>query len=336
MRAVVMDRPGQVEVREVPVPFIGPHEVLVRVRAAGICGTDVHIFRGEFVPRFPLTPGHEFSGEVEAVGDAVRGFRPGDRVAADPNVYCERCYFCKQNKQNFCENWEAIGVTLPGAFAEYVAVPDASLFPIADGMSFAQGAFTEPLSCVVYGQQRARPPLGGSVLIFGAGPIGLLHQQLAKRNGAGLVVMVDVRRDRLQQAKSLGADHVVPAGDGMEQELRAVAPRGFELVVEATGVPAVVENAIRFVQNDGTLLVFGVSPNESSIRVNPYEIYKRDLRIVGSFSLRKTFQAALELLAQRAIDVEPLIGQRIGLDEFPRALQAMARGEAPGKILVQP
>lgn len=336
MRAVVIDGPGQVAVREVPPPSLGPGDVLVRVGAAGVCGTDVHIFRGEFEPRFPLIPGHEFAGVVEAVGEAVRSVRPGQAVAADPNVYCEQCHYCRQNKQNFCENWQAIGVTRAGAFAEYVAVPEPCVFPLPDGMSAAEGAFAEPLACVVYGQQRARPPLGGSVLVLGAGPIGLLHVQLARRNGAGLVVAVDVRPDRLRQALALGADHAVEAGERMEARLRQVAPRGFDLVVEATGVPAVVEEAVRYVQNDGTLLIFGVSPNDSRIRLSPYEVYRRDLRIVGSFSLRKTFRAALDLLAARAVAVEPLIGQRIGLDEFPAALRAMAEGRAPGKILVLP
>lgn len=335
MKAVVFDRPYSVEVREVPVPEITEDQALVRVEAAGICGTDVHLYEGDFVPRFPLIPGHEFAGVVEKVGSNVKGFKPGDRVAVDPSVFCEHCYFCHQNRGNHCENWNGLGVTLPGAFAEYVAVPGKNLFPIRN-LSFAEGAFVEPLACVVYGQERARPRLGDEVLIFGCGPIGLLHLQLIRLAGAVSVTMVDKRPDRLQLARQLGAQHVVMADEGQQERLKSIAPYGFDVVIDATGVPKVVESAVQYVKSGGKLLFFGVCPNKSAITINPYEVYKRDLELIGSFALNKNFQAALNILESGAIDVKPLIGMTVNLEDFPKALQAMAQGKAPMKIQVDP
>ncbi len=337
MKAVCYERPYTVTVKDVPVPTLRPNDVLVRVEAAGICGTDVHLYQGEFDPRFPLIPGHEFAGVVVEVGEHVTRWTAGDRVAVDPNLYCDQCYYCRQDLQNHCVAWEAIGVTLPGGFAEFVAVPERSLYSIGD-LSFAEGAFIEPLSCVVYGQERAGIPTGSSVLIFGAGPIGLLHQQLIKRAGAASVTISDLRSERLELARQLGADHTVVARDPseMQERLRAISTYGFDLVIDATGVPAVVQGAVKYVKNGGTLLLFGVCPNESEIALNPYEIYRRDLSIVGAFALRKSFHAARNLLAAKAVDVEALIGETVNLTDYPEALALMQRGEAPMKIQVDP
>lgn len=336
MQAVVFREPFSVAVQEVPTPAVRPDEVLIRVEAAGVCGTDVHLFEGGYEPRYPLIPGHEFSGVVVETGAQVTAYKPGDRVTADPNLYCDRCYYCRRDMQNHCEGWEAIGVTLPGAFAEYVAVPERSVHAIGS-LSFAEGAFVEPLSCVVYGQRRARLGMGDSVLIHGAGPIGLLHLQLAKLAGGTNVTITDIRPERLELAKRLGADCTVLAGTAdAEQALRAIEPRGFDLVIDATGVPAVVEGALRHVKTGGRFLLFGVCPNESTVRWSPYEIYRRDLEIIGAFALRKTFQPAIALLERKAVQVEPLIGMTVGLSELPEALELMRQGRAPMKIHVRP
>lgn len=347
MKAVCFQRPNHVSVIETPVPQVGPQDVLIQVEAAGICGTDLHLYVGEFDPRYPLIPGHEFSGVVVEVGDEVKRVAPGDRVAVDPNLYCDRCHYCRRDLQNHCEAWEAIGVTRPGGFAEYVVAPEQSVYPIGS-LSFAEGAFIEPLACVVYGQERAKLRLGSSVLIMGAGPIGLLHLQLAKRAGAARVAVTDLRPERLQLAQKLGADFVVaskPQGPGpaaaggtgdLTTALPAIAPYGFDLVIDATGVPAVVEQALSYVATGGTLLLFGVCPNDSVIRLNPYEIYRRDLQIIGTFALRKSFETARDLLEAKAVDVLPLIGATVNLDEFPAVLELMRNGRAPMKIQVDP
>jgi len=337
VKAVCFESPYHVSVVEMPVPAVGPGDVLIRVEAAGVCGTDLHLYVGEFDPKYPLVPGHEFSGVIVETGKAVTNFRPGDRVAVDPNLSCDRCHYCRRELPNHCENREAIGVTRAGAFAEYVVAPEQAVFSIGD-MSFAEGAFIEPLACVVYGHERARLRLGDSVLIFGAGPIGLLHLQLAKRTGASQVTVVDVRADRVELAKRLGADYVIisRSGEDLATQLREIAPYGFELVIDATGVPAVVEGALSYVTRGGKLLVFGVCPNESTIRVNPYEIFRRDLEIIGAFAVRRSFQAARNLLLAKALDINPLIGVTVNLEDFPAVLELMRQGRAPMKIQVDP
>lgn len=342
MKAVCFERPYQVSVIETAVPRVGPHDVLIRVEAAGICGTDLHLYVGEFDPRYPLIPGHEFSGVVVEVGKEVKRFAPGDRVAVDPNLYCDRCHYCRRDLQNHCEAWEAIGVTRAGGFAEYVVAPQQSVYSIGS-LNFAEGAFIEPLSCVVYGHERAKIRLGSSVLIMGAGPIGLLHLQLAKRAGAARVAVVDLRPERLRLARQLGADAVFESKpresngqDSLTNALRAYAPYGFDMVIDATGVPAVVEKAVSYVATGGTLLLFGVCPNDSEIRLNPYEIYRRDLQIIGTFALRKSFETARDLLEAGAVNVLPLIGATVNLDDFPAVLELMRNGRAPMKIQVDP
>jgi len=337
MKAVCFEAPFRVAIVEMPPPAPGPQDVLIRVEAAGICGTDLSLYAGEHDPRYPLVPGHEFSGVVVEVGKDVTGFRPGDRVAADPNLYCDRCHYCQRDRQNHCEAWEAIGVTRAGAFAEYVVAPQQSVYSIGS-LSFAEGAFIEPLACVVYGQQRARIRLGDSVLIIGAGPIGLLHLQLAKRAGASRVVVVDLKPERLRIAEQLGADAVVVSRpeEPLKDALFGISPYGFDLVIEATGVPGVVQEALAYVSKGGKLLVFGVSPNESEIRVKPYEIFRRDLEIIGAFALRKSFAAARDLLQAGAVNIKPLIGATVNLEEFPVALDLIRSGRAPMKIQVDP
>lgn len=337
MKAVCFERPYHVAVVEVPTPAVGPEDVLIRVEAAGVCGTDLHLYVGEFDPKYPLVPGHEFSGVVVEVGGSVTRFKPGDRVSVDPNLYCDHCHYCRRELQNHCENWEAIGVTRAGGFAEYVVAPEQSVYSIGD-LSFAEGAFIEPLACVVYGQQRARIRLGDTILIVGAGPIGLLHLQLAKRAGASQVTVMDLKEERLKLAHSMGADHIVASGSGeaAAKLLREISPYGFDLVIDATGVPAVVENALTYVAKGGKLLIFGVCPNDSVIRVNPYEIFRRDLEIIGSFAVRKSFQAACDLLQAGALDVKPLIGATVNLDDFPAALELMRQGQMRMKLQVDP
>lgn len=335
MKAYIINGVKSAGIGEIDIPKPGEHEVLIKVEAAGVCGTDLHIYQGEYFSTYPLVPGHEFSGTVAAVGRGVTQTAVGQAVVSDPNIFCEKCYFCKQNLQNHCEDFQATGVTKNGAFAQYVAVPEATVFPIRC-IDFAHAALIEPLACVVYGQERARPAAGQHVLVMGAGAIGLLHLQLARHNGAASVTVVDLYKERLEVAGKLGATYMVQSGPEMEKTLNSLCPKGFQTVIDATGVPAVIEKAVRFVRNDGTLLLFGVCPNDSKITVSPYEIFKRDLKIVGSFALRKTFQQAISLIEGGIIDVAPLIGQAVALDELPGAIEHMLQGKTSMKIIVKP
>lgn len=337
MRAFVVKGPGECLVESIPDPRPGDDEVLIKVEAAGLCGTDAHILAGDFEAKYPLVPGHEFAGTVVDVGSQVKDFHPGQRVSADPNIFCERCHYCKQNLQNHCLNWEATGVTRQGAMAELVSVPQATVFDVGD-LDFRAAAFVEPLACVIYGYQRAGTRLGGRVLIFGAGPIGLLHLQVARHYGAAEVVVVDLRPERLELARKLGASSVVQGHRddprAVISQLRELEPHGFSMVVDCTGVAAVVETGVELLDRCGVLLVFGVCSKESTINLRPFDVYRRDLTIVGSFALRKSFAPALSLIRSGAVAVHPLIGAEIGLEEVADALADLQAGRAPMKVMV--
>lgn len=278
-------------VKETEIPVPKEDEILLKVIAAGVCGTDIHIFKGEYFGGYPRIPGHEFSGIVKAVGKRVTKFKVGQHVSADPNIFCEACDACKENRQNFCKDMHAVGVTRHGAFAEYLTVPERCVFDIT-GLYFTEGALIEPLACAVYGQEKVGIPLGASVLIFGAGPIGLMHTQLSCINGAARVTVIDLYEEKLILAKRLGAEQVYTP----EEFEKLGLFNSFEVVIDCTGVPKVVEAAVKYVKDSGVLLIFGVCPDNSTIKINPYEVFKRELRIVGTFALKRHLVRRLLLL----------------------------------------
>lgn len=326
----------ELAVREAPDPEPGPNEVLVRVAACGICGTDQHIFEGDFFPSYPLIGGHELAGHVVALGPQKfeTALREGDRVAVDPSLFCGTCFFCQRSQGNHCLNWNAIGVTRDGGFAEYVVAPTANVYPVGD-MDMEVAAFIEPISCVVYGLQRLRIPVGANALIYGAGPIGLLMLQLVRHGGASTVAVVDLKPEKLDLARSLGAHETVSAGPEADDALRELSPLGFDAVIDCTGVPTVVEHMFVHARNNGKLLFFGVNPPEARVEISPYDVYQKDLEIYGSFALRYTFHDALALLRSGAVDVKPLLSDRFPIEGFPEALQLAGSGDA-FKVQIQP
>ena len=333
MKAAVFTAPDTLEVRDTEEPAAGPGEAVVRVERAGMCATDIHIFRGEYTARYPVVPGHELAGVVEAVGEGVAGVAVGDRVAVDPNVYCGSCVFCRRQRNNHCLNFNAVGVTRDGGFAELVRVPAANVYDVG-GLSFAEAAFIEPVACAVYGMRRARVEPGDEVVVFGGGPIGLILAQLALRGGASRVSVVDLSPARLELAERFGLAPVL-AGNA-DAELRAAAPHGFDLVIDATGVPSVVERLFGHATAGGRVLLFGVCPRETRVTVDPFEIYHRDLEVYGSFSLCYTFDPALKLLASGAVDVGPLISHTLPLEEFGSALELFESSPERMKIQIEP
>lgn len=334
MKAFVIVEPGRAELQDVPKPEPARDEVLIKVAASGFCGTDIHTYKGEHPSLYPLIPGHEFSGVVEAVGADVVQFKPGDAVVADPNVFCEACYFCKQNKQIHCENLQVIGNTRHGAFAEYVTAPERCTFP-ADGLDPVQAAMAEPLGCVVNSHNKVVVPIGGSVVIFGMGTIGLMHLIMAKRRGAAQTVAVDLKQAPLDLAQTLGADKTYLSGPDIGPALRKDFPRGFDLVIDATGFPPVVETAIPLTAVTGTFLAFGACPVESSVQINPFDLYHRDWKLVGSYALEKTMPQALAMM-RGGLDLSPLIGKTISLEEMPEQFAAFLAGKTCNKIIVVP
>jgi 2-desacetyl-2-hydroxyethyl bacteriochlorophyllide A dehydrogenase len=329
MKAVRIERPNHVSVVDLPVPRPGKDEVLVKVMASGICGTDVHILRGEYLDDYPVIPGHEFAGIVEQVGGGVTQFRAGDRVAVEPNIACDNCYNCLHNRQNFCLNWQAIGVTRPGGMAQYVTAPEKSVFDIGD-LPFEYGAFMEPLSCVLHGVQRAKIHLADRVAILGAGPIGILLLQTVQLQGAAQITVVERNSARAEFAKACGAHRCLAHVADLERD-------HYDVVVDATGAIAVMAQTINFARHGGTVLLFGVPPAERRMEVEAFQIFRKGLSILSSFtSVRNSYQA-VALLQSKRIDVSGLISHQLALDEFERGVELIEQGrENVKKVLILP
>lgn len=331
MRAVIIDGPGNFRVGSVPDPTPKPDEVVIRVGACGICGTDLHILDGEFLANYPIVPGHEFAGEVVAVGSNVAqskgngepGITVGSRVAVQPNLYCGHCEPCRTGHENLCLDYTAVGVTLNGGIAEYVTAPASLAYVLPDTLSLREGALIEPVSCAVHGMHSLSPKSGDTCLIVGAGTMGLLLLQLIVRGGASRVAVVDVNAQRLTRAEQLGATRTYT---GIEQALKD-EPRGFNCVIDATGVPAVIEQAFMAVKRGGKFMIFGVAPHEARVSLSPFRIYNDEINIIGSMAVLFSFQAALDLISAGVINTQAMLTTAFPLDDFSEALNMVRRGE---------
>jgi len=331
MRAVVVDRPGTFGVRDVPPPHPRAGEVVLEVRACGLCGTDVHIAHGEFPPApYPLIPGHEFAGVVVEQGAGVTAPAVGDRVAVDPTLACGNCDGCREGHANLCARWGAIGDTVAGGLAERVAVPAANCHPVPDGLDWGEAALIEPLACALWGAHRARVQPGAAVLVLGGGTMGLLLAQVLRRCGAARVGVAEPHPDRRALALEVGADAAVAPGE--EAPLAAGRPGGFDLVADATGRPEVIARGLDLVRRGGTFLVFGVAPEAATVPLRPYDMYYRDLTIVGSMAINGTFGAAARLAPTLAL--RPLLAPARPLADYAEAIAAFGHGPRPKQQLV--
>jgi 2-desacetyl-2-hydroxyethyl bacteriochlorophyllide A dehydrogenase len=329
MRAAIVDQPGSIRVGDVADPKPGERQVVVKVGACGICGTDLHIADGHFPPTpYPIVPGHEFAGEIVELGaDVPGGWQVGDRVAVDPSLFCGYCGPCRAGHGNLCANWGATGDTVDGAFAEYVAVPAANCYRMPDGMTWAQGALVEPVSCAVHGVRRVGVEAGERFLVVGAGTMGLIMQQLLQRSGARVTV-VDRNTARLGRARDLGA-HAV-AGDVAELD-----GERFDAAADCTGAAPAIEAAFDSLRRGGRLLVFGVAPEEARVSLSPFRIYNDEITVVGSMAVLHSFGAALDLVASGAVDTDVLLTDTLPLQQYPQALDLMRSG-AGLKVQVAP
>jgi 2-desacetyl-2-hydroxyethyl bacteriochlorophyllide A dehydrogenase len=332
MRAVIIDAPGNIRVDSVADPTPRADEVLVKVGACGICGTDLHIIDGDSpLARYPIIPGHEFAGEVVALGSDVAqkqgnggvNITVGSRVAIEPNLYCGYCEFCRTGHENLCLNYSALGVTTGGAIAEYVSVPLSKAYLLPDNISLRAAALIEPVSCAVHGMHSLNPRSGDTFLIVGAGTMGLLLLQLAVRGGASRIVMVDVNAQRLARAEKLGATHIY---NDIKQALKD-EPLGFNCVIDATGVPAVIESAFIAVKRGGKFMIFGVAPHEARISLSPFRIYNDEISVIGSMAVLFSFQAALDVISAGVVNTEAMLTTALPLEDFAKALDMVRRGE---------
>ncbi|MFC3505644.1 zinc-dependent alcohol dehydrogenase family protein [Micromonospora krabiensis] len=320
MKAAVIVTPGRISIESVPDPAPGPRDVVVQVAGCGICGTDLHIVDGEFAPAYPIVPGHEFAGTVVATGRDVTEVRVGDAVAVDPSLHCGECYQCRRGRGNLCERWAAIGVTEPGGAAEFAVAPVKNCFPLPEGVAPADAALIEPLSCAVRGFDVLPRRLGDHYLIYGAGTMGLMMLELAKRCGAASVSVLDPNPARLATAVRLGCSASAAGAD----ELTRV--RGWDVVIDCTGVREAIDDGLRRVAPAGTFLQFGVSEYRTRATIEPYRVYNQELTVTGSMAVLHSFERAGELFAGGILDPEVFISHRFPLDRYAEAIAQFRAG----------
>jgi 2-desacetyl-2-hydroxyethyl bacteriochlorophyllide A dehydrogenase len=320
MRAAVITAPGKVEVSTVDDPTPGPRDVIVEVAGCGICGTDLHILQGEFAPTLPVIPGHEFAGKIAEIGSAVTEVRVGDRVAVDPSIYCHECHYCRLGRDNMCERWAAIGVTTSGGAAQYAKAPVANCVRLPDHINTADAALIEPFSCAVRGYDILRSQLAAHILIYGAGTMGLMLLQLAKQTGAASIDVVDINPERLAGAQKLGCTATADSAEVLQP------PRGWDVVIDATGNAQAIQDGLGRVGKGGTFLQFGVPDYATRASIDPYRIYNQEITITGSMAVLHSYERAAELFALGVLDPEFFISDRIPLEDYPAALDRFAKG----------
>lgn len=330
MRAAVISGVDKVELVTVDDPRPGDGDVVVEVAACGLCGTDLHILRGEFAPSLPVIPGHEFAGQVVATGRDVVEVAVGDLVAVDPSLYCYGCHYCRNGHNNLCERWGAIGVTVSGGAAEYALAPARNCVRLPAHVDPRDAALIEPLSCAIRGYDVLRSQLGSRVLIYGSGTMGLMMLELAKRAGATSVDVVDINPDRLTTARELGCSQATTTPDEITDR-----PYAWDLVVDATGNAAAIQDGLDRVGKGGTFLQFGVADYAAHATIEPYRIYNQEITITGSMAVLNSYERAADLFAAGVLDPDVFISDRFPLDEYPRALDTFAAGVGR-KIQVTP
>ncbi len=314
MQALVVEKPGSAVVRQVPVPKAKKGEIVVQVKRVGICGTDLHIYKGEYLSPYPIIPGHEFSGVVHEVGEGVEGFRLGDRVCADPNLSCGRCRFCMSGRANHCDRWDTIGVTLPGAMAEYVAIPAELALLLPDRLTFAEGAFVEPVACVVHAMNRLRPSVADRALLLGAGAMGQQWVQALARSGVSELTVVDLTEEKLALASEWGATRVVRAEDAEAALQDFTGRNGYDIVVDTTGVPAVIENSFRYLAPCGRYVQFGVTNDQATVDLRTFDLYHYEWTLIGSMALNHTMAPALAWLEAERLRIDHLVSRELTLE----------------------
>jgi L-iditol 2-dehydrogenase len=316
MLAAVLHNARDVRVGEVSDPRPAADEVLIRVRACGVCGTDNSLYRGDYPGNYPVVIGHEFAGEVVETGSAVRGLARGDRVTADPNKVCHACPYCQSGNEHLCESLSSMGVHRDGADAELCVMTATNVYRIPDRLSFEEAAFTEPLACAVHGVDLAGVRLGDTVLVVGGGPMGNLITQCAAHAGAATIVVSEPIGLRRELARQSGATHVIdPGTQDVERELSKIRRIGADVVFEVAGNSAAQAACIPLARKGGTIVFFGVSPQDRLIPVNPFVINENELKVLGSFNNQFATARAVELLASGAVRVGRLISHRIPLKQ---------------------
>jgi D-arabinitol dehydrogenase (NADP+) len=338
MKAVRYEAPGDFTVTDVPMPEVGPLDVRIKIHQSGVCGTDVHLHHGTYIGVYPLTPGHETIGEIDEVGADVTRFRPGQRVTVNPNIYCGHCEYCLAGQLVRCANTEGMGVHRPGFFAEYASADYRQVFSV-DGLEPDTAVFAEPTACAMHGLETLDLRPGGSALVMGAGPTGLLLAQLISSGGATSVTVGDIVPFKLETAAGLGVDSTVLMTKDPAQNidlLRAASPNGdgYDVVVEATGVTALGDICVPLTRNGGTVLIYGVTRPDERLSISPFELFRREITIKGSYAEMTSFAAAIAALRTGRVRTDGIISHKFALDDYRKALDTLTSDPTAHKVVI--
>jgi len=342
MKAAMLYGVKDLRIEDVPEPTVETGEVLVKVKAATTCGTDLKILNRGYVEKIIKLPtifGHEWAGEVAETGENLEWPTKGMRIRAGNSAPCLHCAMCQRGKYNLCENM----IWLWGAYAEYIKVPARMVLvntqEIPEHVSFEEAAITEPLACVLHGVEEANVKLGDTVAIIGAGPIGLLHLLTVRKMGAAKTIVIDLVQERLEFAEKLGADETINSGkeDAVETVHKITNGYGADVVIEAIGLPATWEQALRLVRKGGTVLEFGGCPPGTQIKLDTELLHYGEVAVRGAFHATPVhFRKALSLIASRTIDVRPLVTRKMRLESVREAFEILSMSKSEIKIAINP
>ena len=339
MKAAVFLGNQTVKIQDIPQPIPKSNEVLLKVNMCGICGTDAHIFSGELqVAKPPVVLGHEVSGEIVAVGETVNEFKVGEMVSIDPVVTCGQCEYCHTGRPNLCDQQTVIGYVRNGGFAQYMTAPVSHVYRLKGKIDSKTGILVETLACVLNGVDRLQFRPGSSALILGAGTVGLLWNQMLKNSAASLLLQTELIAYRRDKAKTLGANYVFDGADPeLGSKLFSVCPNGVDYIVDATGNPMAIEQALPWVRKNGTFMIFGVCPENSQIQVSPFELYQKEIKIIASKMPPGTLHRSGALLTSGIIDVEEIVTTVLSLDAIAQGFEMFTKGKDRAvKIAIDP
>lgn len=339
MRSAVFYGKHQLKVEDMPMPEVGAKDVLIRVKACGVCGTDVHIYEGdkgaaEVTP--PTILGHEFAGVVAKTGEEVKGFKEGDRVCIDPNCYCGLCEPCRDGIAHYCEHMIGYGTTVNGGFAEYCAVDERQVYHLGEQTSFEQGAMAEPVACCLHGIDMCEIQPGHQVVVIGGGMIGLLMLQLAKLAGAAKAALIEPVEAKREIGRRMGADVCIdPLTQDVKKELEAAGMTRVRTVIECVGRASTIEQAIDIAGNKAVVMMFGLTKPDEEIQVKPFQIFQKELVLKSSYINPYTQKRALELIDSGRVDVSSMICEVCGMEKLEKVLRD-PKVRAKGKYIICP
>ncbi len=336
MKSAVFYGKHDLRVEEHEMPVTGPKDVLIQVKACGVCGTDVHIYEGDkgaadVTP--PTILGHEFSGVIVKTGEEVTSYKVGDRVCIDPNCYCGACDPCRNGVAHFCEHMIGYGTTVNGGFAEYCAVNERQVYKLGDNTTFEQGAMAEPVACCLHGMDMCEIRPGHQVVVIGGGMIGLLMLQLA---GAAKVALLELVESKREVGRKLGADICIdPIHEDAKARLKEEGMTWVNTVIECVGRPSTIEQAIDIAGNKAVVMMFGLTKPDETISVKPFQIFQKELELKASYINPYTQKRALDLINSGRLDVSSMICDVCGLDTLKDIL-SKPELRAKGKYIISP